>query len=1078
MNRLYAGDSLFALRQLPTDSVDGGVIDPPYGLSDHGVEEVRACIAAWIKGEEYRPKKVGFMGNTWDSWVPSPLLWAEVYRVLKPGAHAAIFAATRTEALMILSIQLAGFEIRDVLDWFHSHAFAKSHNTANDIDKYVMGHEARGKAIPTASTHLPGGKYATEKLEGNKVEAYEARTAEAAPFTGYGTALKPFREPIILVRKPVSERTVAHNAVKWGTGALHIDACRVAPGAHEKTLSVHSRSPEASNSEKRQVYGIFGSQQTHQTKGQEIGAFPPNVILSHDAQCQWVRTVEAEGKEAAKELKAYTQKGYTVTSGFSPTNSRQLVVWKCAANCAVYHLSQQSTDAVFRVPVISLEKDAFLHTAKANEKERYSVDGQRHPTVKPVGLIQWLAALILPPLSEVTLLDCFAGSGTIYSAARAVEKMGTAIQTVNVIGCEITPVYQQIIQARSTAEGWPLDVVSVTSDTTSAISQSFPEVSVFVKSVVSNVKRGVKAELGPRTLIVGPNGSGKTSIVNAVELALGGFASDVMGRTMLKKGIDLLSLLPLEQEALTSEVLLSNGEEASFIVERNGQGGARAPKHRGPHRIQVRFPATEVREALTGSAESAREWLLQVAGGNLTFDQITATFSEDEKTLYRGLVGASKAKTPILQLLSLRDDVSSRANSLSAEAKGAEDAAKSAANGLAPLPSEADLSAFQERLHVAKAEADRLRRSMAEKATQKAQASADYARKLAKWHADNEAPARASARYQVVSANLQRVEQQYAQLYAEWEQLQQIDSAGDGAIKLAEHALFTIEGSRDRRLHSCLVCAHKIDAADLEKQRQDMSGFIVAEKETAARVQRKEYLHGEIHRLWAECERLRAECEHLAAEAARTAGLPPEAPAEAPADDSAEKALAALRSELEALEAQGSTYQHLRGSWGAVERFRASAEAKRAEAESWRLLNVKVKETIKGLVGRVQREFEAKVQACLPPTDTFALQLEDPATEKQVCRFGFLRNGRLHTALSGAEWARLTLAMAAATSPVGDSVINIITPEERAWSSESLSDAMFGLAQAPEQIILCSTVFPAGGIPDGWTMIELSGHGF
>ena len=89
MSKLFAihrGDCLKAMRDMPDNSVDSVVTDPPYGLSDHKPGDVVACLTAWLAGEEYRPKKKGFMGRAWDSWVPGPEVWREVYRVLKPGA--------------------------------------------------------------------------------------------------------------------------------------------------------------------------------------------------------------------------------------------------------------------------------------------------------------------------------------------------------------------------------------------------------------------------------------------------------------------------------------------------------------------------------------------------------------------------------------------------------------------------------------------------------------------------------------------------------------------------------------------------------------------------------------------------------------------------------------------------------------------------------------------------------------------------------------------------------------------------------------------------------------------------------
>lgn len=117
---LHLGDCLESLKNLPDNSVDSVVTDPPYGLSKHSQQEVIDCLSAWLRGEEYTPKgKKGFMGKSWDAWVPSPAVWRECLRVLKPGGHLLAFAGTRSMDLMSMSVRLAGFELRDSIGYAH-----------------------------------------------------------------------------------------------------------------------------------------------------------------------------------------------------------------------------------------------------------------------------------------------------------------------------------------------------------------------------------------------------------------------------------------------------------------------------------------------------------------------------------------------------------------------------------------------------------------------------------------------------------------------------------------------------------------------------------------------------------------------------------------------------------------------------------------------------------------------------------------------------------------------------------------------------------------------------------------------
>jgi hypothetical protein len=181
---LRHADCREAISEMPDNSVDSIVTDPPYEL--------------------------GFMGKGWDSTgiANDPALWAEALRVLKPGGHLAAFSASRTYHRMACAIEDAGFEMRDSLMWLYGTGFPKSQNVAKFIDKEL----------------------------GTESEVVTTRpvTVQAQEFDGFGTALKPAFEPIVLARKPLSEKTVAANVLRWRTGALNIDACRV-PGAKPDT---------------------------------------------------------------------------------------------------------------------------------------------------------------------------------------------------------------------------------------------------------------------------------------------------------------------------------------------------------------------------------------------------------------------------------------------------------------------------------------------------------------------------------------------------------------------------------------------------------------------------------------------------------------------------------------------------------------------------------------------------------------------------------------------------------------------------------------------------------------------------
>jgi len=215
---LINGDSMEVLKTLEADSIDSVISDPPYGLSQISTQVFNECMLKWCTNDrEYIPASKGFMGKAWDSFVPPPALFDEVFRVLKPGGHALIFAGSRTQDLMGLSLRLAGFEIRDCIQWLYGSGFPKSLNIGKAIDK-IQGNEreviGKGKSGSTAIWNTDGNMGSWNITKGS------------SEYEGYGTALKPAYEPIILTRKPF-EGSVAQNVLDYGTGGLNIDGCRI-----------------------------------------------------------------------------------------------------------------------------------------------------------------------------------------------------------------------------------------------------------------------------------------------------------------------------------------------------------------------------------------------------------------------------------------------------------------------------------------------------------------------------------------------------------------------------------------------------------------------------------------------------------------------------------------------------------------------------------------------------------------------------------------------------------------------------------------------------------------------------------
>jgi len=192
---LYLGDCLHTLRKLTDCSVDSIVTDPPYGLSKQ--QDMAEVLRHWLAGDDYTHNGGGFMGKSWDSFVPGPSIWRECLRVLKPGGHLLAFAGTRTMDLMGLSLRLAGFELRDSIGYAHDD---------EDSDGSPLLAWVYGSGFPKSLN--------VHKATGDDRHA------------GLGTALKPAWEPILIARKPLIG-TVAENVQNFGTGAINVDGCRV-----------------------------------------------------------------------------------------------------------------------------------------------------------------------------------------------------------------------------------------------------------------------------------------------------------------------------------------------------------------------------------------------------------------------------------------------------------------------------------------------------------------------------------------------------------------------------------------------------------------------------------------------------------------------------------------------------------------------------------------------------------------------------------------------------------------------------------------------------------------------------------
>jgi DNA modification methylase len=401
---IHHGDCLDVLRTMPDDSVDSVCTDPPYGLSNHG--DISAALTAWLSGEVYQHSKRGFMGKDWDGFVPGPEVWREVLRVLKPGGHALVFAGTRTVDLMGIALRLAGFEVRDSLVyWGYATGFPKGHDISKAIDRMAgADREVVGQAVTGAAYTRAERRNADEGFESGTVlrTVTAPATPEAQQWDGWNTALKPAHEPILLVRKPLSEPTIAANVLVWGTGGLNIDGCRIA--TDELTPRNNKPGP---NGWKNSSGGYV--------EPSPLGRWPANVLLDEHAAAELDRQ-SGERKSTVRPPSAIaptgngfthgamnplaTERGFTDSGGAS----RFFFVAKASRkerNAGLEGMPERESWA---------QKHSFSSDPRMDHEQARRPQSNTHPTVKPLTLMRYLVKLITPPGGVV--LDPFAGSGT------------------------------------------------------------------------------------------------------------------------------------------------------------------------------------------------------------------------------------------------------------------------------------------------------------------------------------------------------------------------------------------------------------------------------------------------------------------------------------------------------------------------------------------------------------------------------------------------------------------------------------------------------------------------------------------
>ena len=410
--KLILGDCLEKLKDLDDNSVDSIVTDPPYGFS--------------------------FMGKKWDYDVPSVDIWKECYRVLKYGGHLLAFGGSRTYHRLAVNVEDAGFEIRDQIMWIYGSGFPKSHNIGKAVDKKLGNERVLLKNKIKKAGNMKSGNF---NKGGNYADVEINITKGNSQWEGWGTALKPSHEPIVMARKPLSEKSIADNVLKWGTGGINIDDSRIAYKS-KNDMQIRENTHREIN---KLGDANFGGGKYSQPV--ESGRFPANIIFD---------------EEASKILdeQSGTRKGWASQNHnkFNPYGGNSL--YSTDTERKGFHKGYDDTGGASR----------FFYCAKTSKKDRdegmaefkeknwvqfstknntsgepsnWSKDRQTsykniHPTVKPTKLMCYLVNLVTPKNGIV--LDPFMGSG---STGKACVQKG-----FDFIGIEREEEYMDIAKAR------------------------------------------------------------------------------------------------------------------------------------------------------------------------------------------------------------------------------------------------------------------------------------------------------------------------------------------------------------------------------------------------------------------------------------------------------------------------------------------------------------------------------------------------------------------------------------------------------------------------------------------------------
>jgi len=441
---------------MPAESIDAVVTDTPYGLSTlldppnldretlwrkltAGQKEspIRILMRAWLDtGENPVMRGKGFMGKEWDALVPPPNTWREVWRVMKPGAYCLAFAGTRTYDLITMSLRFADFEIEDTKMWLYGQGMPKRVRLDLKIDEHYGMKDVR----PVSGTKVVSRVFKNDEMVGGHIrqgtiETHGPAHADAARFVGWDRASRPGWEPIIVAAKPL-RGTIAETALRYGTGGMNADGCRIPRGDAGET----KKSTRTGHAEDRRCGAGLGDGTGANIAIDARGGFPANVIIDEEvgAELDAQSGVRVSG---ARNVGVRTGMGYHGANG----DGGPAIEASEGGASRFFYTAKASTSerdkGLENLPTLTPgERSGGREEGSAGINGYAGTRGENgrnpHPTVKPVSLMRWLVRRVSPPgawdpdmAKRPVVLDCFMGSGSTGVAAM--------VEGVRFVGCEL-----------------------------------------------------------------------------------------------------------------------------------------------------------------------------------------------------------------------------------------------------------------------------------------------------------------------------------------------------------------------------------------------------------------------------------------------------------------------------------------------------------------------------------------------------------------------------------------------------------------------------------------------------------------